>query len=198
MSEYDDNEILDFSEEGDDLVLSDELFRTICIDPVSEGRSYAIYFMGEVRKPVNYTDLFIFLRGLSKGDYVKLYINSSGGDLFTAMQLVNAIEDSPAFIESIIDGMCFSCAPIIALACDKITINPNALVMFHNFSTDYQGKGNEILVEIQAVTACYRKMLKKYASKVLDKVEIDNLMHGRDYYFNEKELKKRLKPKKEK
>jgi len=178
---------------GNMSILTHSNYRTILSCNES---TYMMYFGGQVEAPEVYTDLFIFLRSLRKNDDLTIYINSPGGDLVAAIQIIHAIQDCKAKTTAVIDGCCYSCAPVIAFSCDKVVIGKHASVMFHNSSADRgRQKANEALEELNAISSLWKDMQREYCSGILTKEELDNVMHGRDYYFNAKQLKKRLKGK---
>lgn len=163
---------------------------------VTEGinsKNYNIYISEEIIEAEHYNKLFTLFRGVGEYDIIRLYINSPGGNLFTGVQLINAMRGSAAHIITILDGMAFSLAPLILFAGDEIVINDNAMIMFHNYSSWGGGKGNEQLANSQAMNDFYRNMLHKYGEPFLDGEEIKQILDGKDLYFGYDEISDRVK-----
>lgn len=75
-----------------------------------------------------------FVRALRdvKADQITVRINSSGGNVFDAIAMTNALRDHPAKITTIVDGLAASAASFIATAGDEVVMNRNSELMIHN------------------------------------------------------------------
>lgn len=75
-----------------------------------------------------------FVRALRavKADEITVRINSSGGNVFDAIAMTNALRDHPAKITTIVDGLAASAASFIATAGDEVVMNRNSEMMIHN------------------------------------------------------------------
>lgn len=66
---------------------------------------------------------------------IRLHINSPGGDVFSAVNIANALRAQQAAgrtVETIVDGLAASAASIIMMAGSKVSIADNGMVMVHN------------------------------------------------------------------
>ena len=84
---------------------------------------------------------------------IDLYINSPGGDVFAGLNIVNAIQKSKVKVTAHVEVMAASIAGVIALACDKIEIDKNSLVMLHNCWTVSSGNKKALEQDIKAMDA---------------------------------------------
>lgn len=84
---------------------------------------------------------------------VDLYINSPGGDVFAGLNVVNAIQKSKVQVTAHVEVMAASIAGVIALACDKIEIDKNSLIMLHNCWTISSGNKKALEQDIKAMEA---------------------------------------------
>lgn len=75
-----------------------------------------------------------FVRALRdvKASEITVRINSSGGNVFDAIAMTNALRDHPAKITTIVDGLAASAASFIATAGDEVVMNRNSELMIHN------------------------------------------------------------------
>lgn len=71
------------------------------------------------------------LRALD-ADTITVRINSSGGNVFDAIAMSNALRDHPAKITTVVDGLAASAASFIATAGDEVVMNRNSEMMIHN------------------------------------------------------------------
>lgn len=84
---------------------------------------------------------------------IDLYINSPGGDVFIGLRVVNAIQKAKVQVTAHVEVMAASIAGVIALACDKIEIDKNSLVMLHNCWTVSTGNKKALEQDIKAMEA---------------------------------------------
>lgn len=68
-----------------------------------------------------------------------LHINSSGGDLFSALAAADHIANLGSAVYSVVEGHCASAATLIALACEKRYIMPHAFILIHGYTNDFWG-----------------------------------------------------------
>lgn len=63
---------------------------------------------------------------------VELYIDSPGGDAFEGLETAHCISSAKCKVTAHVGFIAASAAAIITLACDKVEINKNSLLMLHN------------------------------------------------------------------
>ena len=73
-----------------------------------------------------------------EGD-ITVWINSPGGDVFAAAQIYNMLKEYPGNVEVRVDGMAASAASVVAMAGDRISMSPVAMMMIHNPMTVAMG-----------------------------------------------------------
>ena len=75
-----------------------------------------------------------FVRALRevKASEITVRINSSGGNVFDAIAMTNALRDHPARVTTVVDGLAASAASFIATAGDEVVMNRNSELMIHN------------------------------------------------------------------
>ena len=65
---------------------------------------HEFYLSGDIESPEDYIDWFDIIRSAGQSDILKFYINSSGGDLFTAIQFMRVLRDTEATIAVSVEG----------------------------------------------------------------------------------------------
>jgi len=58
------------------------------------AKIFNFYLCGEIKEAEEYIEWFQILRSVGETDIVYIRINSEGGDLFSTLQLVRAIQES--------------------------------------------------------------------------------------------------------
>lgn len=77
------------------------------------------------------------LAAIPDGEQVDLYIASPGGELLTAMAIIDLLKSKHAFTRATIVGYAASAAAIIALSCDYVRMSPLGLLLIHSAWVDY-------------------------------------------------------------
>lgn len=151
------------------------------------------YLFGEIEDDINkYSDLLNVLKTAGEDDTIVIYINSEGGSLRMAIQIVNSMMASNAKVITSLDGDAYSAATMIFMAGHEYVINPNCSFMIHNYSGGFVGKGHEVRTRVDHVNDYVAKMMKKFYEKILTEEEIEAVIDGRDIWMDSEELIERL------
>jgi len=151
------------------------------------------YVFGEIEDDIHkYFDLLNILKTANEEDTIIIYINSEGGSLRMAIQIVNSMMASRAKVITSLDGDAHSAATMIFMAGSEYVINPNCSFMIHNYSGGFIGKGHEVRTRIDHVNDYVGKMMKSYYEKILTEKEIEDVIDGRDIWMDSEELIRRL------
>lgn len=73
------------------------------------------------------------LRGISASE-IRLRINSPGGDVFDGIAIHNLLRSHTARVTTHVDGLAASIASVIALAGDRVVMEPHSQLMIHDAS----------------------------------------------------------------
>ena len=160
--------------------------------PKSLGHLHTFYLCGEITTPDDYVDWFESIRNASEADLIKIHINSSGGNLFTAVQLMRVMAESQANIIASVEGACMSAATMIFLAADGFEISENSMFMFHNYSGGTIGKGGEMYDNIMYERKWSDKFMRSVYDGFLTDVEIKSMLENKDIWMDSDEVFKRL------
>jgi ATP-dependent protease ClpP protease subunit len=132
-------------------------------------------------------------RNANPNDELSVYLNCSGGCLYTTFSILNAMDDCAAPIRTIMDGQVASAATFIFLNGDIREARDNSTFMAHNFSSSLKGKGHEILEQTLFHKDHFEKFFRKYYEGFFSEEEIKNILQGKDYFLNKDGVDKRLK-----
>src|SRR6056300_351151 len=83
---------------------------------------HEFYLSGIIEPADEYVEWFDIIRNSSENDIIKIYINSYGGDLFTAIQFLRVLKETPAAVVVSVEGACMSAATMIFLCADQIEV----------------------------------------------------------------------------
>lgn len=156
------------------------------------GRIFDLYLHDEISEPDNYLDWFNLLRTCTQNDTVYIHINSYGGYVATAIQLMKAIKESEAIVITSVEGMCLSAATMIFLCADICEVTDHSQFMIHTYSGSVFGKGSEMLAQVMHDGEWVRGLSEDVYKDFLSQKEIDQMLDGKDFWFGSEEVIKRL------
>ena len=134
----------------------------------------------------------LFLESESSKEDIKMYINSPGGQVTSALAIYDTMQYVKAPVETICMGMAASAASLLlaAGAKGKRMILPNAEVMIHQVLGGAQGQATEIDIQARHILKTrdrLNKILAKHTGQKITKIEQDT---ERDYYMSADEALK--------
>jgi ATP-dependent Clp protease, protease subunit len=159
---------------------------------------HEFYVSGEIESPEDYIEWFDIIRSAGPNDVLKFYINSPGGDLFTAIQFMRVLDETEANIVVSVEGACMSAATLIFLCGESFEVSEHSMFMFHNYSSGVQGKGGEMYDRLAHEKVWSEKLLRDVYSDFLTEKEITSVLDNKDIWMDGEEVVKRLKAKVEK
>ncbi|MFA9262366.1 MAG: ATP-dependent Clp protease proteolytic subunit [Undibacterium sp.] len=133
----------------------------------------------------------LFLQSQSTKDDIKIYINSPGGSVTSAMAIYDTMQHVKPDIETICIGLAASAASVLlsAGAKGKRFVLPNAEVMIHQVLGGVEGQATDIDIHakhILKVRDRLNRILAKHTGQKLSKIEADT---ERDYFMTADEAK---------
>ncbi|MGB3073480.1 MAG: ATP-dependent Clp endopeptidase proteolytic subunit ClpP [Candidatus Moraniibacteriota bacterium] len=133
----------------------------------------------------------LFLQSQSTKDDIKIYINSPGGSVTSAMAIYDTMQHVKPDVETICIGLAASAASVLLAAGAKgkrFTL-PNAEVMIHQVLGGVEGQATDIDIHarhILKVRDRLNRILVKHTGQKLAKIEHDT---DRDYFMTAEEAK---------
>lgn len=160
--------------------------------PKTLSRLHEFYISGIIKSPDHYTDTFDAIRHAGADDAVKLYINTYGGDMFTAIQFMRVLSETKALVIASVEGACMSAGTLLFLSADQIEVSQHSVFMFHNYSGGTFGKGGEMFAQVQHERKWSEKLLNEIYEDFLTKEEIVSLLDNRDIWLDVEEVVARM------
>jgi ATP-dependent Clp protease protease subunit len=106
------------------------------------------------------------LKALGEIDTLNVYVNSGGGSVFSGMAIYNIIKRFNASEKNAyVDGLAASIASVIPMACDKVYIPANAMMMIHNPSAIARGNAADFRQMADTLDKVRESMLAVYREK---------------------------------
>ena len=121
----------------------------------------------------------------SEGD-ITVWINSPGGDVFAAAQIYNMLMEYPGNVDVRIDGIAASAASVIAMAGNKVSMSPVAMMMIHNPMTVAMGDKKVMQQAIDMLDEIKESIINAYELKTgQTRTKIAHMMDA-ETWFNAK------------
>ncbi len=120
-----------------------------------------------------------------EGD-ITVWINSPGGDVFAAAQIYNMLMEYPGNVDVRIDGIAASAASVIAMAGNKVSMSPVAMMMIHNPMTVAMGDKKVMQQAIDMLDEIKESIINAYELKTgQTRTKIAHMMDA-ETWFNAK------------
>lgn len=134
----------------------------------------------------------LFLEQQNSKDDIKLYINSPGGSVSSALAIYDTMQYIKADVQTICVGLAASAASLLLSAGKKgkRMILPNAEVMIHQVLGGASGQASDIDIHAKHILKIkdqLNKILAKHTGQTISKVEKDT---DRDYFMSAQEAVK--------
>lgn len=151
------------------------------LEVFTKTTEYALY--AQFREFADFKDLFKTLATAGEGDQIILRLSSYGGRIDIGSVLIDHIKESPAEVHMVVDNPCYSMGAVLALCGDSLTMKPNTLLMFHDYSTFMSGKGNEIKRQLDCEHPLLHDKFRKWCKPFLTEKELKKFISGEDLYI---------------
>lgn len=134
----------------------------------------------------------LFLTSQNSKEDIKLYINSPGGQVTSALAIYDTMQYVKPNVYTICVGMAASAAALLLLAGEKgkRMILPNGEVMIHQVMGGAQGQATDIDIHAKHILNIKKRLneiMARHTGQKLEKVERDA---ERDYFMSADEAKK--------
>lgn len=124
---------------------------------------------------------------------IYLHINSYGGCVFSAFNIIDVIESCSVPIYSIVEGCAASAGTLMSVVCDKKYIRKNSYMLIHQLSSGCWGKMCEIEDEVENLTDFMDKIKQIYMDNTkIPKKELTELLKHDLWLNSDKCLKYQL------
>jgi len=153
---------------------------------------YHFYISDQIEDYKPYQDFINILKTAEEHDRILVYLNCPGGDLYVAIQIINAIRTSRANVVTCMDGQVCSAATLIFLSGHEYIVNKHCSFMIHNYSEGVFGKGNEIISRVKHATDWFKKLTYEIYGGFLTDIEIKDMLEGKDIWLDSDEVLLRL------
>ena len=159
--------------------------------PITINR-YIVNLDSYIDSPDNYREVFDTLIKAEQDESIFLNINSCGGRMDTTREFISLLLNTNASTRATI-FTASSAAALIALSCDEIQVAQTGAMMIHNSSFGTEGKVGDIKSQSDHIDKMSRSLFELVLKGFLTKEEIEEVCIGKEFYFDYKQIVKRMK-----
>jgi len=159
--------------------------------PLTSNR-YDVFIDTDIGSPAAYRDLNFLLNTASEDDHFNLYINSPGGQLNTALMIIESLKVTEASTSAIIQGECHSAASMITMYCQEVHVLDSAHMLLHTATYGTVGNTSNVKAHTEFTTRQVEKLITNTYSGFLSPEEIEKVKLGVELWFDAEEIRERL------
>ncbi len=157
-----------------------------------QSTEYCVYLHGAIGEPQQWYEHYAVYKSAGPDDIIKLYINSPGGNMATAMEYISHMQQCNAPIMAIIGMDCASAATAIALAADGWETSPFSTFLVHGFSYGLGGNAAHVANHASFNTRLNERFIREIYGSFLTDEEVADILKGVDVLIDSDDLNKRL------
>ena len=149
---------------------------------------YNLYLSGPINNSEQYLEFYSALKSATPEDSVRIHINSEGGCLSTALEIVMHMMECQAPIQAVVGVSCSSAATLIALNCDSIMVNDYSSMLVHNMSYGSYSESASQLDLASFNSKLNEKLIRNTYTNFLTEKNLDKVLNGRDVLLDSEEI----------
>ena len=153
---------------------------------------FTIWFTNSIEDVSFYDHVLHLLYMAEEGDTIDLMISSYGGSLDTLLALRSAIGSSQAQVTGHLLANASSAAGMLLLSCHNFVVNEFSTFHAHTASYGSYGKTDDVKSQVDFITKQTEEIVRSLYRSVLDDIEIQKLLDGKEFYFDHREITERL------
>jgi ATP-dependent protease ClpP protease subunit len=155
-------------------------------------RHHDVFIDSEVTEPANYRELISLLFNATEGDTFHFFINSNGGNLDSALAIIEGLKNTQGHVIAFIIGACHSAASFIAMYCHEVAVLDNAYSMIHTASFGSAGMTGNVKSHTDFTVRQVEKLLNETYEGFLSKDELTKVKSGVELWFDADEIRHRM------
>ena len=154
--------------------------------------TYHFYIHGEIGDSDEYVDLLDTLYTASESDIIMIHLNTPGGYLNTAVEIIHAIAQCAGKVVTCADGQVASAGSLLFFSGQTFIIGEFCEVMLHDGSGGNIGKTNENLKSAEFTAKRLSHIYHTVYGRFFEHDEVEKILDGKDLYLNSTEVEQLL------
>lgn len=163
---------------------------------IKTTRQDILYHQVSLDKPVGdpsqYRDLINLLYMADENVDVNIFINSPGGNLMSALAIIEGIKATQATVRAIITGECHSAASLLAMSCHEVVVTDSAHSLIHTASYGTDGNTHMVQKHVDFSTKMINRVLDNAYNGFLTPDELNDVKRGIEIWMDAEEIRERM------
>jgi ATP-dependent protease ClpP protease subunit len=152
------------------------------------GQSTEVFLTTTIGVPCIYDELCYRLLEAGADETFTFHICTPGGDLDSAVRIIDAMRRSKATIIGDLSGSVNSAGTMITMGCDSIRCALHTSFMIHYYSASVEGRGSELKSRQDFMNRILENLMYDIYEGFLTKKEIASTVGGADFWFDHQEV----------
>lgn len=166
--------------------------RPMIIGRTITSHVYDVFLDEDIEEPSRYRDLISILFNADENDTVNIFFNTNGGQIDSAISIIEALKATAAETNAILVGACHSAGTIIMMYCKNIYVQDAAYCLIHTASGGYMGTVGNNQSYASFNNTRITKIMEEAYKWFLTTEEFEKLKLGMDLWFDADEVRARL------
>lgn len=158
-----------------------------------EFLSHQFFFDEPFGDPKMYRGLINLLYTANEHVEFDFIFNSPGGQMISAISIIEAIRSTHATVRAIIVGECHSAASVLALHCHEILVTESAHMLVHSAQFGTGGFTQNVKAHADFSTVYVNRLLDNSYKGFLTDQELTSVKAGVEMWFTSDQIIERLK-----
>jgi ATP-dependent protease ClpP protease subunit len=163
---------------------------------LTNGQSTEVFLTTSIGDPGLYDELCYRLLRADADETFTFHICTPGGDLDSAIRILDAMRRSKATIVGDLSGSVNSAGTMITMGCDSIRCAPHTSFMIHYYSASVEGKGSELKARQSFMNRILENLMYDVYEGFLTPAEVATTVEGADFWFDSTEVMDRWETRK--
>lgn len=154
---------------------------------------HTIFIDEDITDPCFYREVLYTLRNAAPDDTILMIINTCGGDLLTAIPIINAMRQTQSMVVTELAGQASSAGSMIFLAGDECRVNSNTYMLVHPASYGSGGMSENVSQHVQFSDSYINDVFKSvYEGFLTEEEQNETIKSCRQWYMKADEILERL------
>lgn len=164
------------------------LYERDYVRATTNGITYHFFIHGPIEDSEDYVELLDTLYNATPTDTIILHLNTPGGYLNTAVEIIHAISQTEATVVGSADGQVASAGSLLLFACHSMVLGEFCEVMLHDGSSGGFGKINENLKSAGFASQRLSHIYHTVYGRFFSREEVDSVLDGKDLYLTAEDV----------
>ncbi len=151
-----------------------------------------VFIDTDIGEPQEYRELISILFNANEYDTVSMFINSSGGNLDSALSIIEGVKNTAATVTAFIVGACHSAASFISMYCHQVVVLDSAYSLVHTATFGSVGMTGNVKAHTDFTVRQVEKLLNETYDGFLTKEELAKVKSGVELWFSAEEIRERM------